>query len=505
LAPEPPIPTTDREAALGRSRTEVLAGALSAAKIGVALLILVGALVVLFGVSQKAPSGRTLIRYCQWSGVRHQPVVWEIKKAFERENPDIEVKLEFYSRAYWQKLYTMIAAGVAPDVWYVSCPYMIDLARQGSLEGLTPLIERDGVDMDRYYRVVTDSFKWRGRQFSMSMQFGAIALYYNRDLFDRAGLAYPNTKWSEAEGGRRMAPHPWKWADLLAAARALTKDTDGDGIVDQFGFLVTPSAETCVSAFVYENGGAFMDEKRERVTLDTDEAVGAVQFVQDLQWKHKVAPTPESAGTQGLGAVDLFETGKIAMTFDGSWRMDYYNRSGSLNYDVAALPSGPGGHRGMVANGLANGLNAASKHKEAAWKWIKFYAGISGANDTSKADAQMLLAKMKRGIPILKRVARSEAFLNPKAEPQHEHVFLDQMVEARDMWPAYGWNEWMGEKVRPEINILLNRGPQAGRTVREAMEKATRESNAIMDRVKAEQELLDRARAGAGAGAGGGD
>ena len=369
-------------------------------------------LTLALGVSQKPPSGKTVIRYCQWSGVRHQPVVWEIKKAFERENPDVEVKLEFYSHAYWQKLYTMIAAGCAPDVWYLSCPYMIDLARKGMLADLTPLIGRDGIDMSLYYDVVTKSFTWQGRQYGMSMQFGAIALYYNRDLFDQAGLAYPNTRWelvvdsatgtpvtdpATGEQRRRMVESLWGWSDLLAAAKALTKDTDGDGASEQFGFLVTSNMETCVADFIYQNGGSVMDEGRTRVVLDTAEAFGAVQFLQDLLWVEKVAPTPEAAGMDGVGAVDLFETGKVAMTYDGSWRMDYYNRSGLLNYDVAALPHGPGGHGGMVANGLANGLNARTKGKrrEAAWRWIKFYAGISGGGDTSEAKAQVLLGAIK--------------------------------------------------------------------------------------------------------------
>lgn len=454
-------------------------------------------LVLVFGVSQAPPSGKTVVRYCQWSGLRHQPVVWEIKKAFERENPDIEIKLEFYSRAYWQKLYTMIAAGCAPDVWYMSCPYMIDLARKGMLEDLTPYIERDNVDMAQFYEVVSDSFKWRDRQYCLSMQFGAIALYYNRDLFDQAGLAYPNTRW--AAGGtsaasRRSIAHPWAWDDLVTAAQALTRDRDGDGTTDQFGFMVTTNMETCVAPFLYQGGARVMDADRARVVIDSDAAVAAFKFLQDLRWVHGVSPTPESAGTEGMGPVDLFETGRVAMAFDGSWQMDYYNRSGVLNYDVAALPSGPDGHRGMVANGLANGLNSRSRHKEAAWKWIKFYAGVSGRNDTETAKAQVLLGEMKRGIPIMKRVAQSDAFLNPDAEPQHENVFLDQMSEARDMWPCFGWHEWTREKVGAAAEITLDRGPQAGVGIREAMVKAAKESNMIIERVRAEQERFDRKR-----------
>ena len=113
---------------------------------------------------EKQPSGKTVIRYCQWSGVHHQPVVWEIKKAFEEENPDIEIKLEFNGDAYWQKLYTMIAAGIAPDVWYFAPVYLTEPARKGMLEDLAPLIERDEIDLSEYYEVITDSFKWQDRQ-----------------------------------------------------------------------------------------------------------------------------------------------------------------------------------------------------------------------------------------------------------------------------------------------------------------------------------------------------
>lgn len=462
---------------------------------------------VFLGISQVPPSGKILIRYCQWSGVRHQPVVWEIKKAFEKENPDIEVKLEFYARAYWQKIYTMAAAGCAPDVWYLNPTNMFELARKGVLEDLTPLMERDGVDVSQYYGVVLDAFKWRDRQYSLPMQFGAIALYYNRDLFDRSGVAYPNTRWEAVvdaatrearrdektgEVLRCMAPHPWTWDDLLNAARKLTIDADEDGVVDQYGFLVSTDWETCVASFIYQADGRVMDDQRERVVLDTPEAAEGVQFLQDLRWKHKVAPSSGSVGTQELSQLDLFETGKIAMVFDGSWRMDYYNRSGALNYDVASLPSGPRGHRGMVATGLANGMNVRSKNKEAAWKWIKFYAGMSGRSDTREAKAQILLGEMKRGIPVMKRIARSEAFLNPNSDPQHEEVFLDQMPYAHDSWPCYGSFLWGREKAGKQMEILLDVGPEGAPAVKEALKRVTRESNDIIQQVRREQERLDR-------------
>ena len=258
--------------------------------------------VLAVGVSRVPPSGRTVIRYCQWSGVWNQPVVWEIKKAFEKENPDIEVKLEFYPRAYdyWQKLYTMIAADVAPDVWFLLAPPMIEQACKGILEDLTPLIERDGLDMSQYYEMVSDSFKFHDRQFGLAVQFGSIALYYNLDLFDRAGLAYPNMKWEpvidevtakpviDPKTGtprRQMIASDWNWDDLLKAAKALTVDLDDDGMPDQFGFLVANNMQICIANFVYQNGGRIMDDQRTTVLIDSDEAIDAIQFLQDLKWK----------------------------------------------------------------------------------------------------------------------------------------------------------------------------------------------------------------------------
>ena len=363
------------------------------------------ALIVFLGtnLTTRPNSGRTLVRYCQWSGVRHQPVVRTIKEAFEQEHSDIEIKLEFYTREYRQKLLTMVAAGVAPDVWYIAPSDVPDMARHGLIEPLDPYMERDGYDPSEYFRVILDSFKFRGSTYGLSMQFGAIALYYNIDLFERQGLALPDSSWN--------------WDDLLAAAQALTRDLDEDGIIDQYGLNIVNSMETVVANFVFQNSGRVMNADRTRVLMDSPEAIAAVQFLVDLREKYRVAPGVNAPGVSGLGQLELFETGRIAMAFAGSWRMDYYNRSGQLHYDVAPLPAGPGGQRGMCANGLANAMNARSRVKEAAWKWIQFY--------TSER-AQRLLGTWKRGIPSMKKIASqpSGVFLNPDAPPQSEQAYI---------------------------------------------------------------------------------
>jgi multiple sugar transport system substrate-binding protein len=430
---------------------------LLAARHPLAITAVLIASVILFlstSLTTRPASGKTIVRYCQWSGIRHQPVVWAIKEAFERQHPDIEIKLEFYTREYRQKLLTMVAAGVAPDVWYISAHDVPDLARFGLIEALDPYMERDGFDVDEYFQVIVDSFRYRGGLYGLSMQFGAIALFYNQDLFRQHGVAPPDSTWS--------------WQHLLEAARALTLDLDGDGVIDQYGVSINSSMESVVANFIFQNGGRIMDETRTRILIDSPEARQAVQFLVDLREKHKVAPGVGRPGLSGMGALELFETGRIAMAFEGSWRMDFYNRSGQLNYDVAPLPMGPDGGRGMCANGLANALNANSDVKEAAWKWMHFYAS---------EEAQRLLGEWKRGIPSMRRIAEEPGgvFLSPDLPPQSEAVFLQQMDEAHDLWPSVAYAEWM-DRLGQELDAVF----QGSKTTAQALKDATDFGNGLI-------------------------
>jgi len=423
--------------------------------LAVAAAVLVAGVIALLrvGCSRMAPSGRTVVRYCQWSGARHQPVVHKLKEVFEAEHPEIQIRLEFYPRDYWTKLLTMIAADVAPDVFYLSAPYAPDFARKGMLVDLRPCIERDQLDMSQYYDVIVQSFQYRGAQAGLPMQFGCIGVYYNKNLFDRAGVPYPSGDWT--------------WEDLLETAKRLTVDEDGDGTPEQYGVEIGRSLEVYVFNFIGQAGADVLDETRTRCMLDCKEAVEAMQFMVDLREKHRVAPGV-GGGTEGMTSVQAFEMGKVAMTFSGSWMMDYYNRSGELDYDVTALP--PRRRHWVCANGLANGISARSKVKDAAWQWVKFYVS---------EEAQRILGEYKRGIPCMKRIANSPAFLNEKLPPENERVFLDQMASARDLYPSLAWLEWRRALEREiERAFLLVKPPS------QAMHDAARAVNEILGRAE---------------------
>jgi multiple sugar transport system substrate-binding protein len=108
-------------------------------------------------------------------------------------------------------------------------------------------------------------------------------VYYNKNLFDQAGVAYPQAGWS--------------WDDFLKAAQALTKDTNGDGATDQYG-VGTELEAIRLAPFVWQNGGEIVDDpaKPTRLALDTPAATEAFQWFVDLQVKHHVAPDATGPG-----------------------------------------------------------------------------------------------------------------------------------------------------------------------------------------------------------------
>ena len=439
--------------------------------IGFAAFLGLGAL-FFSNVSTHPPSGRTVVRYCQWSPVVHQPVVWEIKKAFEAENPDIEILLEFYPISnYWTKLLTMIAADVAPDVIHMSAVNVPDYASMGFLDPLDDYIKRDNLDMSQYYSVVQDSFGHRKKCYGLAWQFGNVGLYYNKDLFDQAGVPYPDESWS--------------WTELRAAAKKLTRDIDGDGKTDQFGLLLNNNPEIGWANFVLQGGGQVLNADRTRMLMDSPESIETMQFLADMVLKDKVALFDGAGSGKTMNAAQFFESGRVAMQCAGSWEMLRFNQKTKINYDVTSLPAGPRGNHGVIANGVANSLNAKSKVKEAAWKWIKFY---------SSEKAQVLLGRMQRGIPVMKRIASSPAFLNPRRPPQHKQIFLTQMQWGHDLYPSLSHAEWFQLMQRQVASAFLGLKPMD-----QALKDGTAESNVILDAAH-QKENLKLKKIGEGSG-----
>ena len=163
--------------------------------------------------------------------------------AFESEHPDIAVELVHVPSAsdYRARLGVDFAAGDPADVVLINYRRYAPFAAMGALEPLAPYLrESDVISENDFFKVATEPFKWRGQLMCIPQNISSLVVYYNRDLFDAAGLAYPADDWT--------------WDDFLATAQALTLDLDGDGDTDQYG-LGTEASIFRLAPFVWGNGG----------------------------------------------------------------------------------------------------------------------------------------------------------------------------------------------------------------------------------------------------------
>ena len=349
--------------------------------------------------------------------------------AFEKANPSIKVQVEVSSWGeYWTKLQIQTAGGTAPDVFLMNAPSFVDYARKNLLHDLSPYIKRDNYSLDVFPKHLVELYQQDRKQYGIPRDFDTIALFYNKKLFDECGLDYPTADWT--------------YEDLEAAAAKLTKDTNNDGRLDQWGILATSALQQMVAPLIWSNGGEIFDLSSSECLLDQPVAVETIQRITDWIRREKIAPSPSQAQSLGWAA---FTTGKIAMEFNGPFMINTYKDITDFTWDVAPLPKGKKG-RVTTLHGLSNVVYTKTKNPEAAWRLVKFL---------SDEHAQRYLAENKVAIPALQSVA-DEFFQFSLGENGKNcaEVFLNSLQYARMFPLAPNFNEWNTEYVR-NIDLIF--------------------------------------------------
>jgi multiple sugar transport system substrate-binding protein len=351
------------------------------------------------------------IEYAIWGDPQEIGSQTAIAKAFEDQNPGITVNVNVSDwDAYWDKLQTGLAGGAAPDVFAMDGPLFPDYQSRGVLLDLKPYIDRDGYDLTQLADQGVADFTTGDGQYGLPRDLNVIVLYYNKAMFDAAGVAYPDESWD--------------WAKLREVAKQLTRDDNGDGTVDQWGFYTeTTDMENFWLSTVWENGGDVLAPDGRSTVLGTPEAAGGIQFVQDLIWKDKVMPEPALFAETG----DAFEQGKAAMEANGSWLVPTHLAAG-IDLGIAPLPKGPAG-RFTSVNPTGAVVYQKTKSPDAAWAFVKYLASPA---------AQEQLMQLKASLPVSK-----EVLAGPYASSfDGASVFADSLSYAR-LKPSFrGFDEF---------------------------------------------------------------
>jgi len=281
----------------------------------------------------------------------------ELCAQFEAQHPNIKVEIinEPGDRAM-DKLQQMVAAANPPDVMSIHGAYFMPLAAKGALLDLEPYIQKDAsFDLADFYPSLVHLCRYEGKLYSLPRYTSVYVLFYNKDLFDAAGLEYPDDTWT--------------WDDYLAAARKLTNDSPEPErkrfgtVIDFWGARIYP--------WVWANGGEILDAEGKRCLLDQPASQEALQFLVDLRHKWNVCPPTTMADRRQN--IAMFVNGQVSMFQTGAWDIQQMREAKTLRWDIAPLPRKKQ-HATLL--GMENyAIASGTKHPAEAWELFKFLLG----------------------------------------------------------------------------------------------------------------------------------
>ena len=266
----------------------------------------------------------------------------KIVDAFEEENPGVTVEVTTLPYAdYGTALQTDLAAGTVSDV------FDIEYANYAQYQANGVLAELSVEEPDAYRQSVLEAYQTDGVQYALPSSFSTVVLFYNRDLFDAAGLDYPSSDWT--------------WAEEQAAAEQLTDAAAGTWGDHQ------PVSFYEFYKVLAQNGGEFLDESGTKAAFNSPEGVEAAEWL--VGKSGTVMPTIE----QGQGTPDfdtkLFTDGKLGMLHTGIWMFGAFAEL-PFGWDIAVEPGNAQQASALFSNAV--GVSAGSEHVAEAAEFAEF-------------------------------------------------------------------------------------------------------------------------------------
>lgn len=330
---------------------------------------------------------------------------------FKELYPNVTLDIRYNTPAgdwagYTNKYLNQVAAGDAPDVVETAIEGFEMIASTGLLADLAPLIE----DSTELSSVVADidpnllnAMKSRstGELNYYPLQWNNVVIYYNIDLFDAAGLEYPQAGWT--------------WEEFAETAKALTV-RDDSGAVKQWGYMIPGNQNFVLSPWFFSNNTDKLTEDWTASNAKDPAFAESMEFLHSLIHDHKVSPTYE----ERLGTEE-FIAGQVAMFSCGHWCVPALRDAG-LNAGIAMPPVAKEGMDPVTVFGIGGlGVLKESPNMELALEWLRLFAG----DDFQRTASENLFS-----IPATKKWATTEAYL---AFPANAEIYYDSASRVRSV------------------------------------------------------------------------
>ncbi len=290
-----------------------------------------------------------------WSGASEVEMVEKRVPMFSEQHPNIKVNLEPYKGD--DALMTMATAGSLGDVLTLSASAGLPavLYVRKVVTPLDPFITKDKLDLKQWFPSLVEAARVDGKQIAIPFngKTARVAVFYNKTLFDKAGIKYPDENWTADQ--------------YMDAAAKLTK---GDGAEKEWGMATHfKTDQSYVTAFVRRWNGDLFDKEGKKARLDTPEARAAFQWAWDMYHNKRVAPI---SGDE----TKLFQSGRGAIMLHRDFNQKNATTTAAkaqgFEYGATFGPKGPTGRRGGLWTYRAGQLSTTSKSKDAAWELMKF-------------------------------------------------------------------------------------------------------------------------------------
>ncbi|MFJ2211915.1 ABC transporter substrate-binding protein [Streptomyces sp. NPDC101062] len=378
-------------------------------------------------------NGKTRLSYAVWD-INQKKVLEELGREFTRTHPKVTVQVQLTPWPdYWNKLKTAVTGGSAPDVFWMNGPQFQLYASNGVIRPLGEEFTEDGIDLAAYPKPLRDLYTYEGKLYGLPKDMDTVGVWYNKALFDAKGVEHPADDWT--------------WSDFNSAAARLTDP--------EKGVYGTAAALTSFQEYQYNTiaqaGGYVVSPDGRKSGYDDPRTVEGLTFWTDLiERKH----SPDLQTMTDTSPIQLFEAGKIAMYWGGSWNAGEFSANEYTKDKVDAAPLPRGERRAGIIHGVANVVSAGTAHPREATEFVEFLGSEKAA-----------LALGRSG-PLPARDGTQDAWV--KAHPQFTLTTFLDAVEYAVPFPVSkntaAWNQaeltyltqaWAGEQTVGEASAAL--------------------------------------------------
>ncbi len=300
--------------------------------------------------------------------------------------------------AYWTLLEAGATGGEMPDVFWMHSNEAVKYMANDILLDLTDYVAKsEKLEMDKFPQDLKDMYTWKDKVYAVPKDRDMIAMWYNKKMFDDAGIAYPDGSWT--------------WDEFYEIAQKLTKD-DGS----QYGFACNPSNEQDTwMNIVYTMGGTIVTDDN-KSGFDDPNTIKAMEFL-DKCIKNVM---PDANTMSETGTDVLFQSGKVAMISQGSWMVAGFKENDYMveNCDVTRLPKdATTGKSVSLYNGLGWSASAGTSMPDEAFQLIEWF----GTKEMQEKQSEL-------GVTMAAYDGASEAWAG-SAEMYNLQAYIDAMED----------------------------------------------------------------------------